>query len=174
MKSIRLILIGIAAFIMIVGSSSKPPAEPLRNVNNGFIFTKGVTIRGLDLDKPFVWKWNDKTQFQIPENWIARWGSYRGNYLPTSENYSNNSLNVAVRVPGRKSELYGRLLFTKISQNSTGAGSRLYRIEIPQKYIDQATGGKISVVYEKVNNRRYNGHDATWILWLSDQPIKNN
>ena len=80
---------------------------------------------------------------------------------------SNGGKKVRVTVPSRSKPLYGVLAFIPMPPRASGPGTRSFEISIPEKYINAATGGRISVVYELVSDRYIN-----WILWLSDQQFK--
>ena len=60
--------------------------------------------------------------------------------VPTTSNYVDflrwGSPRVRVRVPGLAEPLYGVATTCAVPQDAQGPGSRMYRIEIPQQYID--------------------------------------
>lgn len=74
---------------------------------------------------------------------------------------------------GRDDIFYGLLEFNKVHEicNSDPA-TRAYFISIPQKYLDAARGGNISVVYEYYNctpvKKKGANNYTTWVLWISD------
>ncbi|MHC5022144.1 MAG: hypothetical protein ACYTGX_18985 [Planctomycetota bacterium] len=82
---------------------------------------------------------------------------------------------VRVTYPGREKPLYGILALCPVADaTSDSAVKRAYRIEIPPERVEQATAGRVSVVY-----RPYKGHPhfpfndmVAWILWLSDVPLE--
>jgi hypothetical protein len=84
---------------------------------------------------------------------------------------AHNAKLVNVRMQSLNKELYGVLEFSDVYEEcQTTASARSYYITIPDKYIDDAQGGRISVVYEYYSCSR--GSDIpTWILWLSDAPF---
>lgn len=81
---------------------------------------------------------------------------------------------VLVTYPGRTKPLYGLLALCPVADaTSDSAVKRAYRIQIPPERVEQATAGRVSVVY-----RPYTGHPhfpfenmVAWILWLSDVPF---
>lgn len=80
---------------------------------------------------------------------------------------------VLVSTPYREEPLHGLLLFHRIDRRAGGAVSRSYNIRIPERYVQEATGGRMSVVYEPYSVPGV-GDDArpmAWTLWLSDLPI---
>jgi hypothetical protein len=77
---------------------------------------------------------------------------------------------VRVVVGGRTPSLYGLISFHKIPADSTGPATRSFSIHIDHSYLDQATDGRISVVYELVP-RKSGGHAYAWVLWMSDRPF---
>jgi hypothetical protein len=94
--------------------------------------------------------------------------------FPTAENYQDALAAGAQRIrishPGYPNgELYGVIAFYKVYENFHGPASRLYRLEIPQVYVDNTDNGRASVVYETYN---YEGKTyAAWAIWLSRVPL---
>jgi hypothetical protein len=89
---------------------------------------------------------------------------------------------VTVAVPGREKPLYGLLLLSMVFADGVGPATRSYQITIPETYIAAASGGRISVVYEKYNVKSENSTvdspwgtttlvPKNWVLWLSDMPF---
>jgi len=86
---------------------------------------------------------------------------------------------VRVHVSGRKRALYGLLAFFPVYSTAEGSAGRLYRIDIPDRYIERAAGGNVSVVYQPYEARYRepeSGDIATtegvsWALWMSDVPF---
>lgn len=81
---------------------------------------------------------------------------------------------VEVRVPGRDRPLLGLLLFCEAPVAGIGPSARSYRLSVPDSYVAQAEGGRVSVVYERVRRRGRDGSERWWygwVLWLSDQPF---
>jgi hypothetical protein len=77
---------------------------------------------------------------------------------------------VRVMVPGRAEPLYGIIAFHELSEGHTGPATRSYQVEVPSQYVEAATGGRVSVVYEVGTFNKRDG-DIAWVLWLSDRPI---
>ena len=81
---------------------------------------------------------------------------------------------VEVVVPGRETPLLGLLLFCEAPTTTIGPASRSYRISVPESYVAEASGGRVSVMYERVRRRSNDGRERWWygwVLWLSDQPF---
>lgn len=83
---------------------------------------------------------------------------------------------VKVYVPGRSRPLYGVLWLGRAPVAATGPESRSYLIRIAGHYIGAASGGRTSVVYEKIPFRvsptsSMQGEVYGWILWMSDVPL---
>jgi hypothetical protein len=86
---------------------------------------------------------------------------------------------IMISYPGRDKPLYGVLLLCDIYPGSTGPASRSYQIQVPQQYVDAASNGRVSVVYEKLNSPQNGKRDSggkiistkSWVLWLSDMPF---
>jgi hypothetical protein len=84
-----------------------------------------------------------------------------------------NAKRVLVTYPNLQQPLHGVLLLFQIVPGGTGPATRMYQIDIPQQYVDAATGGRVSVVYELYKVPDLPGGEAkSWILWLSDMPFK--
>jgi hypothetical protein len=73
---------------------------------------------------------------------------------------------VIVTTPYLDKPLFGVLLLSKVSTKATGAGARSYYIQVPESYVREATGGRTSVVYERIQTER--GEWFNWALWMSD------
>lgn len=74
---------------------------------------------------------------------------------------------------GRDDIFFGLLEFNKVHDVcSSDPATRAYFISIPQKYLDAARGGNISVVYEYYNcepvRKKGKNNYTTWVLWISD------
>lgn len=76
---------------------------------------------------------------------------------------------VRVRVPGLETPLYGVLSLHQLPPDARGPARRSLSVQIPKQYVDAASDGRVSVVYEPVasGDAQYYG----WILWLSDRPF---
>lgn len=86
---------------------------------------------------------------------------------------------VRVKVPYKDEELYGVLVLDNADNRGIGSGTKSYKIIIPKPYIDAATDGKISVVYEYYHLKNDGFADLSevkkysWILWISDEDVFN-
>jgi hypothetical protein len=81
---------------------------------------------------------------------------------------------VRVKAQGLEQPYYGVLVLSKIRKDAFGPASRSFNIEIPEEYFRQATGGRVSVVYETVEYGKKGSESESWyawILWLSDRPL---
>lgn len=174
-----------------------PPVIQYRDVPQGMINTKGVKIAAVD--GSFVLKYGEPFTPPVSSNLI-----WWNNSPPKSDSFKlcspmGSCAKVKVTVPGKKKPLYGYLNFSKMHPTATGPGSRSYLIEIPERYIDEASGGRVSVVYEWVSasmrtpastsrSRKMsflgalavqsapsqstnNNKQTGWVLWLSDVPF---
>jgi hypothetical protein len=148
----------------LLGCVESPPVEyPTLQVPQATLATPGAVIAqeegGYEIHAGGIFQ---------PPFWIS------GATLPTAENYQEALAAGAHRVrishPGYPNgQLYGVLAFYKVFENFHGPASRLYRLEIPQQYIDSTDGGRASVVYEQYN---YDGNTrAAWAIWLSRAPL---
>jgi hypothetical protein len=80
---------------------------------------------------------------------------------------------VRVFHPAANEPLYGVLALNKrMFKFATGASARSYLIRIPDSYVNEATGGGVSVVYEPVSWKgQPKGEIIGWALWMSDSPF---
>jgi hypothetical protein len=82
---------------------------------------------------------------------------------------SMGARDVRVRVPGMSEPLYGLLSLHGLPTDSRGPARRSLRVSVPERYIEAASDGRVSVVYEPVAT---DGADYLgWVLWLSDRPF---
>jgi hypothetical protein len=96
---------------------------------------------------------------------------------PTPENYSayehKGAQRVVVQMPNMK--LYGILQLCPVEAGYQGPASRLYRIEVPNSFVEATEGGRVSVVFEAYPASGFFGWMKSkrhaWILWLSREPI---
>lgn len=79
---------------------------------------------------------------------------------------------VIVEHPASAKPLYGVLLLNKAHINGTGPAARSYLIRVPDQYVRDAQGGRVTVVYEPYSAAHRPGVKYYgWVLWLSDSPI---
>lgn len=90
---------------------------------------------------------------------------------------------VRVHVAGHDRPLHGLLAFFPVYSTAEGSAGRLYRMDIPDRYIEQAAGGNVAVIYQPYEARyRYRGATSgdieirkpervSWALWMSDVPF---
>jgi hypothetical protein len=148
-----------------------PPPEPWRPVPFGMIKTEGVTIEAEKGD--FVLRSGER--FETPFDDAAGWASWGSGDLPTATAYSScddKCRKVRVTVPGQTNKLYGILHFARMHPDTRGPGTRSYLDQVPQRYVDEARDGRVSVVYETVT-RSDNETQSGWTLWLSDMPFSD-
>jgi hypothetical protein len=75
---------------------------------------------------------------------------------------------VKVYVPGHTEPLFGVMSFHAIPSSSTGPGTRSFSVRVDPSYIEQASDGRVSVVYELVPQKS-GTHAYGWVLWMSDR-----
>jgi hypothetical protein len=100
-------------------------------------------------------------------------------FLPNAQYTNSANINawkkiskpVRVRVPGRSDALYGLISFHELPPATTGPATRSYPITVPQSYVDAATNGRVSIVYETVPTLERNFRFFGWALLLSDRPF---
>jgi hypothetical protein len=92
---------------------------------------------------------------------------------PDTTNYAEaeaaGARRVRVTYPGLSEPLYGVLSFCGVHPEYHGSASRSYRLEVPQSYVDETAGARVSVVYERYEQggTQY----PAWVLWLSREPM---
>jgi hypothetical protein len=85
---------------------------------------------------------------------------------------------VRVHVDGLDEPLHGLLAFFPVDATAEGSARRIYRMDVPRGYIERASGGNVSVVYQPYNATVVDAFGASstvtyvaWALWLSDVPF---
>lgn len=145
-------------------------------VERGIIATPNVTITAEDNSFILVSGTEFRSPFQVNLQKIPVDGrdTFEEHLRELSSVYLKlGAKRVKVDVGGK--QLYGVLSLNMMPAGAYGPASRMYRIEIPQEYIDAASSARVSVVYEKVDvrhSRRGTLTVSAWILWLSDAPIR--
>lgn len=119
------------------------------NIPYGKIADQGVTIRAEDnsytLESGDYWR-SPRVKGSKKVNTTKNILDYYKKALDKGE-----ATRVKVKVPGIDKELYGVLLLNKVGKSVRNPASRSYRISIPEKYIEGALDGRMSVVYECSN-----------------------
>lgn len=160
------VLFGLLAFLMLHCVPPPPPPppeapEPPRYPLASKLLMVSEDVRMTSLDG----KWSissDSTPAQIGGTATAcgvDWdtGGWRAALAQQSRVYVQR-----VRVVLEDRKLWGILMLCGIPTNSTGPASRAYRIEVPDTYVEATSGGRVSMVFEHLNNDR-----LSWVLWLS-------
>jgi len=75
--------------------------------------------------------------------------------------------NVQVLVEGNPVPLQGVLALCQVANGSRAPGARSYELRVDPAYIEAASGGRISVMFESYPHG--DGTQYSWILWLSDR-----
>jgi hypothetical protein len=154
-------------------------------VPSGELATKGVTITSED----GTFKVTAGQTFQSPARCVGRdQDEYtdalrveHGNFLshtyswqPTADSYPRSlrhgAFRVRVAVPGMSEPLYGVLALYCVVDQFDAPGAKSYLLQVPQSYVDATSEGRVSVVFETINNLQ--GEPLpTWALWLSRRPL---
>lgn len=149
-------------------------------MNSGVLATPGCTISaednsftirsGQEFQPPFQIKIGSQVLNALPDPFDGFCSDAPSDRVKEySEALSSGAERVRVTVPGVAKPLYGVLALLQIADKGDGAATHSYQIEIPQDYVDAASGGKVSVVYEFYDLTGRNV--PSWVLWLSDQPL---
>jgi len=78
-----------------------------------------------------------------------------------------HTYSVEIQNPENKRKYYGRIAFFQANAGaSVKAVTSYYRISFPAGKFEEATDGRIAFYYEYYDNF------PTWILWVSDVPLK--
>lgn len=91
---------------------------------------------------------------------------------------------VKVEVAGQDKPLDGLMVFNRVPSTSDANVQRVWHVEIPDHYLAEATGGRVSVVFqpfsfsyqsrEVISNevQTTRAESTSWILWMSDLPLQ--
>jgi len=145
---------------------------PVVNISQGVIATDGVTIQAADGSFSLESRQSFHTPFQVDgyNLWVTtqeqrnRPADLTGRALNALE---IGAVRVIVTTPYLDKPLFGVLLLSKVPAKATGPGARSYYIQVPESYVREATGGRTSVVYERVQIEGI-GEGFNWALWMSD------
>lgn len=157
------------AFLAALLAGCGPSPSSYLRVERGELATDGVVIDDRD------------GRFRIVEgrSFDTPFWSYDCPALPTSENFDLGrrlgAQPVRVRHPAFDGELHGLLAFCMLHPDERGPVSREYQLVVPDEYVHETEGGRVSVVYEQTSVRRRFA-DGTynlpaWILWLARRPF---
>lgn len=167
-------MIGVAVVLLLSSCS----ISKLREIQNGKIVTPGIEISSEN--GSFTLKSNETWNVPFPANkkvFSKLDKAGRDKQLLMQYDYALKKLGakkVIVKVSSYEYKLYGVLLFNKTDETCNSPSARSYRINIPEKNIQAAKDGGVSVCYEyytgcgKATARTT---AKTWILWLSDVPF---
>jgi hypothetical protein len=130
----------------------------------GVVATDGVTVTAED--NSFAYETN---RYFAPPFAVDRCPQLPIGVEEFSKAEKKGARRVRVKYPNMPEPLFGLLMFCKVPKAATGPGSRSYRIQIPDSYVQATDGGRISVVYEEVETP--NKQVVNWVLWLSRVPL---
>lgn len=163
-----------------------------RQIPNGFVTTEGIVIAAEDGSFSLMGGSDFTAPFQVDS---FNWSDHSCKEFLTFRDDVRNAYKTAlalgakkvkITVPGLDKPLYGVLLLGMYKKDCSGPEIKSYRIEVPQKYIDGALQGRVSVIYEKMScdfiwklkgsfsENCFVVKDSwySWVLWLSDMPIR--
>lgn len=140
-----------------------------QRIDGGTLATDGVAIRAVDSSFTFL----AKERFSSPFGTLC-WRA-RVHMNPSVGDWqaalSQGAKAVRVRTPWHTEELYGVLALCQARGDDTRPAARSYRIQVPQSYVDATANGVTSLVWEPSGGERGVPRYATWILWLSREPM---
>lgn len=142
-----------------------------RPVQAGFVATEGVKITAVDDSFTLAAGQEFKPPFQVDLWGKKPFEAFKPEGM--NEKYQKaielGARKVRVTFPNVSKPFYGVLLLNSMAVDAKGPASRLYRIDIPDKYVQAGKNGQISVVYELVDYPKLESKEwYAWILWLSD------
>ena len=158
------------ALLMFSGCASK-----IKPITHGEIKDSGIVITAEDNSFKLQGKFKAPFHSDISYNSVNVSGNKMIKGYFRALQY--DAKHVRVKVPYKETELYGVLVLDNAQKLAVGPGSQSYKIIIPKPYVDAATGGKISVVYEYYHIEDDSMFDLdeikkySWILWLSDEDV---
>lgn len=152
--------------------SRQDSLAPVVNISQGLIATKGVTIQAANGSFVLESGQSFRPPFQV--DGFNLWYTSQGQVnRPTDlTGRAMNALEIGaerviISTPYLDKPLFGVLLLSKVSTAAEGPASRSYYIEVPESYVREATGGRTSYVYERVQIK--GGYEwFSWALWMSD------
>ena len=145
---------------------------PVVNISQGTVATEGLTIQAADGSFTLESGQSFRPPFQV--DGYNLWATTQQQQSRTAD-LTGRALNaleigaerVIVTTPYLDKPLFGVLLLSKVPTKATGPGARSYYIQVPESYVKEATGGRTSVVYERVQIE--GGSEwFNWALWMSD------
>jgi len=150
-------------------------ASKIKPITSGEVKDSSIVIRAVD--NSFKLQGQFEAPFQSSANYHSM--NISGNKMIKGyfRALQYDAKHVRVKVPYKEKELYGVLVLDSVDKRAVGPGSRSYKIIIPKPYVDAATDGKISVVYEYYHIEDDSMFDLdeikkySWILWLSDEDV---
>lgn len=113
----------------------------------------------------------------VPFKLLPAFANQRGSVCHGGESPSEvdaylrgGALRVRVKVPQLEVPLYGALALCPVDADATGPGSRTYLIEVPERYVEATSEGRMSVVYESTMSGASKSQ-KNWVLFLSRSPF---
>jgi hypothetical protein len=182
-RTVRTVHLSPFLFLGLLVACDSQPAVPTREViearRGGLpslptaVVTDGVAIAGFDdfvirdTEKPAPFRVGCKDLPLTPDDYkqALKLGAKR----------------VRIKVPQLDPPLFGVLSLCRMPDGASGPGSRAHRIQVPDSYVDATDGGRVSVVFEEVDNYGgcgeqpcpHPGKTTSWQLFLSRSPFAN-
>lgn len=165
MKVFYLLLLGFIALVFNGCGATK-----LNTIQSGTLATKGVEIKfdNIDLTLKYNEVFKPNEELQAYSSYWMHLNKPQASKPCTTQRGCHS---VKVNVSQMNKTFYGKLHLSKSYEGDVGPGSRSYYIQVPDKYLNEATNGRISVVYEVVKYQTGRYKHTNWVLWLSDRPF---
>ena len=152
--------------------SRQDALAPVVNVSQGLVATKGVTIQAAN--GSFVLESGQAFRPPFQVDGYNLWYTSQGQVNRPADltGRAMNALEIGaerviITTPYLDKPLFGVLLLSKVSTLAEGPASRSYYIEVPESYVREATAGRTSYVYERLQIK--GGFEwFSWALWMSD------
>ncbi|MHC5022030.1 MAG: hypothetical protein ACYTGX_18375 [Planctomycetota bacterium] len=184
-----LVLAGLAAGAL-AGCASGPPPATYVKPKYVSMLTDGVAIH----DEAGAWTITGSDPVAPPFYSEAfNWDPAEGGTIDRFDDaLLMGARKVKVEYPGLEKPLYGVLAICPINESTTeSSAKRAYRMAVPESYVQQARGARISVVYQpykivvterpgglfifgalaKAAEQKSSHNRVSWILWMSDAPF---
>ena len=170
--------------LLISGCETTPPPAPSylsTAPKYAVLLTENVRIESVDgswdmkyrtpTTPPKVYETSRRTGFTDVNNAVFSVNYLKGDYDVLYPSMHEKAIDVLIHVDGRKTPLYGKIIFMTVRNSTTDASAkRMWSVAIPNEYIRTANSGDMSVVYQPY--KVFGGDDLpSWVLHMSALPF---